>query len=216
MINIDNLCFSYNGSSPYGLNGINLHIEKGSYVSIIGENGSYKSTMLKLILGLIKPCKGNVSINTSKIGYVPQRANFNTDFPITVYEILKCHAANLKIKDKSVINQCLSQMCILNLKNSLIGNLSGGQQQKVFISRALVGHPDLIILDEPSTGIDLKSQDEIYTFLKELNRNHGITIVSVEHNFKAVTENSTHIVKMTNGEMNFYTIEDFLSSITEK
>ncbi|MBU5485406.1 metal ABC transporter ATP-binding protein [Clostridium sp. MSJ-11] len=210
MINIDNLCFSYNGSTPYGLNNINLHINKGSYVSIIGENGSYKSTMLKLILGLIKPCQGSVSINTNKIGYVPQRANFNTDFPITVYEILKCHAANLKIKDKNVINQCLEQMCILDLKNSLIGNLSGGQQQKVFISRSLVGHPDLLILDEPSTGIDLKSQDEIYTFLRELNKNHGITIVSVEHNLKAVTENSTHIVKMTNGEMNFYTIEDFL------
>ena len=209
MINMNNISFSYTGSKPYVLNGINFKIEKGSYTSIVGENGSYKSTLLKLVLGLLKPNEGSIKINSNKIGYVPQRANFNTDFPITVYEVMKCHAANLKIKDKKIISQCLEQLGIWSLKNSLIGNLSGGQQQKVFISRALIGNPDLLILDEPSTGIDIKSQNEIYSFLKEINRNHGVTIVSVEHNLKAILDNSTQIVKMSSGELTLYSVGEY-------
>ncbi|GAA0718042.1 metal ABC transporter ATP-binding protein [Clostridium malenominatum] len=211
MIHIDNISFSYNGIKPYMLNNLNFKITEGSYTSIVGENGSYKSTLLKLILGLLKPNEGSIKVTSNNIGYVPQRGNYNSEFPITVYEIMKCHAANLKIKDKKIVYQCLEQLGITQLKNSLIGNLSGGQQQKVFIARALIGQPDLLILDEPSTGVDLKSQNEIYGFLKHINRVHSVTIISVEHNLKPVIENSTEILEMCKGDVTLHNVQDYLS-----
>lgn len=211
MIQIENLNFSYSGSKPYILNDVNLNIDKGSYVSIIGENGSAKSTLMKLILNILKPCSGSIKINTNFIGYVPQRVeNFNSQFPITVSEVLNCHKKNLKSKDTEVLMNCIASTGIREFKNKLIGNLSGGQLQKVFIARAIMGNPDLLILDEPSTGIDFKSQEEIYDIIKHLNTKHGITILSVEHNMSAAFKNSSHIFSIEKGKGTLYSIDDFL------
>lgn len=210
MIKIQNLNFSYTGDTPYIIKNINLNINKGTYTSIIGENGSCKSTLVKLMLNLLKPCKGSINIDTKKIGYVPQRIdNFNSQFPITVNEILKCHMNILKIKNKNIIDKSLDSVGMLSFKNNLIGNLSGGQQQKVFIARALIGEPELLILDEPSTGVDIKSQNEIYSFIKSLNINKKITVISVEHNMEAALKNSSHIIKMEEGTALLYTAIDY-------
>ncbi|AJA49631.1 putative metal transport system ATP-binding protein TP [Clostridium pasteurianum DSM 525 = ATCC 6013] len=217
MIEIKNLYFSYNKSLPYILNNINLTIEKGVYISILGENGSGKSTFIKLLLNLIKPTRGTIHICAKNIGYVPQTLNnFNNSFPITVAEILNCHKSALKIKDSKCIDKVLSIVNMNNFKNNLIGELSGGQKQKIFIARALMGKPDLLILDEPSTGIDVKSQKDIYSFLRELNKKNNITIISVEHNLQAAIENSTHIFninKFTNTCL--LTIDDYLKTAEE-
>jgi zinc transport system ATP-binding protein len=216
MISINNLNFSYEGTSPYILEDINVHIPKGSYVSIIGENGSAKSTLVKLLLGLLKPINGNIEISTDFIGYVPQRMeNFNSQFPITVTEVLNCHKKNLNNKDVNALNSCIASTGINDLKNKLIGNLSGGQLQKVLIARAIMGSPDLIFLDEPSTGIDVKSQEEIYYIIKHLNQKHRKTIISVEHNMAAALSNSTHILKLENRKGSFFTIEEFLKKSGE-
>lgn len=216
MINIQNLNFSYGNIPPYILENINLKISKGSYVSIIGENGSAKSTLIKLILGLLKPASGKIDISTNFIGYVPQRMeNFNSQFPITVTEVLNCHKKTLKNKDVTALSTCIASTGINSLKNSLIGNLSGGQLQKVLIARAIMGNPDLIILDEPSTGIDVKSQEEIYYIIKHLNDKHKKTIISVEHNMQAALKNSTHIFKLEQRNGTLYTIEDFLQKSGE-
>lgn len=216
MIEIKNLSFSYTKALPYILNNININIKKGCYISILGENGSGKSTIIKLILNLIKPTIGTIDINAKRIGYVSQMLeNFNSAFPITVEEVLRCHKSALKIKDSSCIDKCLSTVKMENFKNNLIGELSGGQKQKVFISRALMGEPELIILDEPSTGIDTKSQGEIYAFLKKLNREKNITILSVEHNLQAAIENSTHIFKIDKGNGCLLTINDYLRTTME-
>ncbi|AGK99103.1 metal ABC transporter ATP-binding protein [Clostridium pasteurianum] len=216
MIEIKNLCFSYTKSLPYILNNINLNIKKGCYISILGENGSGKSTLMKLILNLLKPTIGTIDISTKKIGYVPQLLeNFNSSFPITVGEILKCHRSALKIKNSKCIDETLSIVKMNSFKNNLIGELSGGQKQKVFIAKALMGEPELMILDEPSTGIDIKSQSEIYSFVKNLNKEKGITILSVEHNLQAAIENSTHIFKMDKGNGCLLTINDYLRTTTE-
>lgn len=210
MITIDNLHFSYTGKHPYILENVNLNIEAGSYVSVVGENGSSKSTLIKLILTLLKPCSGTINLYTNKIGYVPQRGeNFNSEFPITVEEILKFHQKTLKIQEKNLIQNSLALVGMENFKKHLIGNLSGGQQQKVFIARAIMGNPAIIILDEPSTGIDTKSQKEIYAFLKNLNIENGSTILSVEHNIDAVLKYSTHVIRMDNGNAYFYNISDY-------
>lgn len=217
MVIIKNLTFSYTGTSPYILNNINLHIKDGSYVSILGENGSAKTTLLKLILNLLKPINGTIDINTDKIGYVPQRVeNFNAQFPITVFEMLKCHMKVLKLRNPKAITNCLDAVGMEDFEYNLIGDMSGGQQQKVFIARSLIGNPKLLILDEPSTGIDIKSQREIYSIIKHLNLHLGITVIAVEHNLKAALDNSTHICTMECGTANLYTIDQYVNLIDKK
>lgn len=169
MINIKDLCFSYSNKPPYLLKNINLNIQSGIYLSIVGENGSCKTTLIKLILGLLKPTSGSIEINSDSIGYVPQRLDsFNSQFPITVKEVLLCHKKTLKNKNIN-ISSILENVSMSDYENRLLGMLSGGQQQRVLIARALMGNPDIIILDEPSTGVDEKNQIEIYGILKKLN-----------------------------------------------
>lgn len=200
MIKIENLFFSYTGALPYVLNGIHLEITHGEYVSVVGENGSGKSTLMRLLLKFIKPTSGNITIQAKRIGYVPQKNDFsNSSFPITVYEVLNSYRKLLKIKNKDTILELLEQVGMSEFKDSLMGTLSGGQSQKILIARALMGNPDLLILDEPSTGVDIGSQKEIYGFLKSINKKKGITIVSVEHNLDAAISNSTLIYHLVNG-----------------
>lgn len=215
MININNLSFSYVKGNEL-LKDINLNIPSGVYLSILGENGSCKSTLIKLILNLLKPDSGNIEIASKKISYVPQRLdNFNSEFPLTVKELLTSHSRALGIKSPKIIDSALNQVNMNKFKNSLIGNLSGGQQQRVFIARALIGDPDLIILDEPATGVDEKSQKEIYPLLKQLNTDLGKTIISVEHNTKIAIKYSTHILKIENGKMNLYTTNNFINHLKD-
>lgn len=210
MINIKNLNFSYSGKPPYLLENINLDIKNGEYVSILGSNGSGKSTLIKIILGIIKPVNGIISVNSRKIGYVSQRLEgINSQFPITVYEILYAHLKALKLTDVSIIEDCLKTVGIINLKNRLIGSLSGGQQQKVYIARALMGTPDIIVLDEPSTSIDEKSQIEIYKLIKSLNRTTGVTILSIEHNINVAIDNSTHIFQIEDSKGSYLKVDHF-------
>lgn len=201
MIQADNLFFSYKGSSPYVLNGINLQINKGEYVSVLGANGSGKSTLMRLILKFLKPTGGSIITHTKRIGYVPQRNDFsNSGFPITVYEALNSYSKLLKVKNKNIVDEALEQVGMSDFENALMGNLSGGQSQKILIARSLIGDPDLLILDEPSTGVDINSQSEIYGFLKKINKERGITVVSVEHNLDAAISNSTLIYHLMDGQ----------------
>lgn len=210
MITIKNMSFSYVKGNDL-LSNINLNIPDGVYLSVLGENGSCKSTLIKLILGLLKPDFGSIEIITKKISYVPQRLdNFNAEFPITVKEVLSSHLKAIKLKDSNAVSNVLEKVNMSNFTNNLIGNLSGGQQQRIFIARALLGDPDLIILDEPSTGIDEKSQMEIYPLLQDLNKNHGKTIISVEHNTRIALKYSTHILKLQNGGIKLYTKDEFI------
>ena len=200
MLKINNLRFSYTGAPPFILDGLDLEISDGEYVSVLGDNGSGKSTLIKLILGLLRPVGGTITNTASNIGYVPQKSDgFNSQFPITVREMLSCVRRILKIKDKDAVHNSLCRVHMASFENSLIGTLSGGQLQKVFIARALIGSPKLLILDEPSTGIDVNSQHEIYALLKRLNRENGMTIISVEHNLEAAISNSTAIYHISGG-----------------
>ncbi|MDU5105293.1 metal ABC transporter ATP-binding protein [Clostridium sp.] len=209
MIDIKNLCFSYTNKPPYILNNISLTLPKGVYLSIVGENGSCKTTLIKLILGLLKPTSGNIEIDSDSIGYVPQRLDsFNSQFPITVKEVLSCHKKTLK-NNSIDIDSILKDVNMLDFKNRLLGMLSGGQQQRVLIARALMGNPDIIILDEPSTGVDESNQKEIYSILKKLNKEDKKTIISIEHNLDIAINNSTHILKIENASINLFTVDEF-------
>lgn len=201
MITAENLSFSYTGSPPFVLDDINLEIHAGEYVSVVGENGCGKSTLMRLILKFIKPTKGIIMSKAQRIGYVPQRNDFsNSNFPITVYEMLNSYRKLLKVKDHDIITENLKLVGMASFKDALMGTLSGGQSQKILMARALIGDPDLLILDEPSTGVDINSQKEIYEFLKRINQEMGITIVSVEHNLDAAICNSTLIYHLLGGQ----------------
>lgn len=214
MININNLKFGYEKKSPLLIDNLNLHIPKGVYLSIVGENGSCKTTLIKLILKLLSPNSGSINVNTNKVSYVPQRLEgFNSQFPISVNEILKSHARALKIDVNTSIKQVLDIVNMSQYRNRLIGNLSGGQQQRIFIARALMGNPDLIILDEPSTGVDFKTQQDIYSILKKLNTNDKTTIISIEHNINVALKYSTHILTINNGNMELQSCMEFQKNI---
>ena len=213
MIAIENLTFSYTSSPPYLIEDMSMVIPKGQFVSIIGENGSAKSTLIKLIVGLLTPIKGKITLKEKSMAYVPQRMeSFNKEFPITVEEVYKIHLHALGIKDLSLIDQCLDEVSMKEYKKSLIGSLSGGQTQRVFIGRALLGNPKLLILDEPSTGMDIRSQKEVREILRSL-RQRGVSILRVEHNISAAIHNSDYIIRMGDHQGVIYDIKTFKTNI---
>lgn len=200
MIRAEGLFFSYTGTAPYVLNGIDLEIKDGEYISLVGDNGSGKSTLVRLMLRFLKPTSGTIECSAKRIGYVPQKNDYaNSDFPITVFESLNSYRHILRVTDKSAVSRCLERVGMTEYASARMGTLSGGQAQRVMIARALIGQPDLLILDEPSSGVDTDSQKEIYGFLKQTNQQDGITIVSVEHNIDAAVRNSTLIYHLSGG-----------------
>jgi len=200
VIDASNLYFSYTGTPPYVLENLHMHIQNGEYVSVVGDNGSGKSTLIRLILKFLKPTSGEIVCRAHYMGYVPQKKDIHgAGFPITVQEALVSYGRLLKLKGKQAALESLAQVGMDLYASELIGNLSGGQYQKVLIARALMGEPDLLILDEPSTGIDIDSQRDIYAFLKALNTERKITVVSVEHNLEAAIRNSTSIYHLSGG-----------------
>ena len=209
IISVSDLSFSYGENLV--LKDIFLDIHRGDYVGIIGPNGGGKTTLIKLILGLIKPEKGNISIldkplnkftEWSKIGFVAQRAtNFDPRFPVTVSDVVSMGLIShrglfksLNAQDKLAIDKALQSVQMAEFKNRLIGNLSGGQQQRVFIARALISSPEIIFLDEPTSGVDTHSQTEFYKILKSLNQDMGITLVLVSHDIDVVTSEVTELL----------------------
>ena len=204
MLSIKNLSYTYK-NSPKALENINLTIKDDDFLAIIGPNGGGKSTLLKLILGLLKPQSGEISksIKNDYIGYVPQNTNLNTDFPITALEIvLMGHIGNKKKlfgyskEDISCALNSLDKVSMKEFANRKIGDLSGGQRQRVFIARALCANPKVMLLDEPTASIDVKGQKEIYELLRELNK--SICIVVVSHDISVLlnyAKNVAHVNK---------------------
>lgn len=200
IIQARNLAFSYTGAPPYTLRDLNMTVDAGSYLSVVGENGSGKTTLMRLILRFLKPTGGMLETRAARVGYVPQKNDdVNGQFPITVFEMLDSYRRLLKIRDRHAVFETLDKVGMRGSERALMGTLSGGQGQKIRIARSLLGHPDLLILDEPSTGVDRGSQKEIYGLLTGLNCKTGMTIVSVEHNLEAAVANSTAIFHLAGG-----------------
>jgi zinc transport system ATP-binding protein len=203
LINISNLYYKYHKTDV--LENINLSIKDDDFLAIIGPNGGGKSTLLKLILGLLIPVTGKIDkkLKNSLIGYVPQNTNLNIDFPITALEIvLMGHIVSKKRifgyskEDIACAMDSLKKVSMEKFANSKIGDLSGGQRQRVFIARALCSNPKIMLLDEPTASIDVKGQREIYELLKELNK--FICIVVVSHDISVLlnyAKNVAHINK---------------------
>ncbi len=182
------------------LEDVNLVIKEHDFLGLIGPNGGGKTTLLKVILGLIKPSRGQIKVfGTSpeaarkRIGYLPQRNLFDLQFPATALDVVLMGRYGRKglfrrytAEDRDAAHQALDQMNMLKYANREIGTLSGGQQQRIFVARALVSEPDLLLLDEPATGIDASQQKEFYELLRDLNQEK--TIVMVSHDMSAVSK----------------------------
>lgn len=208
VVSIKNLTFQYENQTV--LRDVNLEIEKSSFFGLIGPNGSGKSTLLKIILGLLPIQKGEVylfgkPLNKfrvwNKIGYVSQKANaFNTGFPATVFEVVSMGLYGkkglfkwLSNSDRKKVRDAIKLVGLEELENRNIGKMSGGQQQRTFIARAIVGDPRLLILDEPTVGIDADSTKQFYQLIEKLNKELGITIILVSHDIGVVTKQVTKL-----------------------
>jgi len=191
---------SVNYGSIQALQNIDLRIPYGDFMGIIGPNGSGKSSLLKSILGLVKPQTGSISVfgvnpavARAEIGYVPQTTNIDRDFPITVGEAVLMGRLVRKAgpfhrydgQDRQVVDHYLERLEISDLIDRQIGQLSGGQLKRVLIARALVVEPRMLLLDEPTAGVDAHSSSQIYELLRNLNQD--ITIIIVTHDTLAVS-----------------------------
>lgn len=199
LVSLDHVHFSYGGEPV--LNDINFEVQAGDYVGVIGPNGGGKSTLIKLMLGLLQPTSGSVTLwgqparsfgQRYKLGYVPQRIN-NTDFrlPITVEEVVAFGLVNDKPgrkhpDPKSAVQHALQKAGIADLAKRSLHELSGGQQQRAFIAKALVAKPEILVLDEPTVGVDVAAQDDFYQLVASLNKKQGLTIIMVSHDIDVV------------------------------
>lgn len=175
---------------------LSLDIHTGQMIGITGENGAAKSTLLKLMLGLIKPWSGTINFNRVledgtrlNVAYVPQQiASFNAGFPSKVSELVSsgCYSrlglfSRFKSEHRQKVEQVLQETELWAYRNRKIGELSGGQKQRVCIARALVQEPDVLVLDEPTTGMDVASRIKLYGMLREDISRHGRTVIMVTH-----------------------------------
>ncbi len=202
-IDVQHVSFLYNAVPV--LKDIDFKIKKGDYDAIVGPNGAGKTTLLKIITGLLKPSSGrvliygdeiNVSRNRYYIGYIPQSSmSTPLHFPITVEEMVmvgripKLGIAKWMSKDdKEAIEWAMQAMGITGYKKRNINSLSGGERQRVIIASALAGKPDILILDEPTAGVDMVSQEDFYKMLNTINKDYGITILMVSHDIATIAK----------------------------
>ena len=224
LLDVKGVYFGYN--KKYVLEDVNLTVFRGDFLGIVGPNGSAKSTLIKIILGILKPQRGTVVLLNSpierfnqwdRIGYISQRVrNFNPAFPATVEEIV---GANLysqmgvfkffNKEHKTKIKEALDVVNMSDYQDHLIGNLSGGEQQKVFIARTLISNPEIIFMDEPLVGVDVQSQEQFYGLMEKLNNELGITLVMVSHDIGVITDKANRVACVGNRKVCVHPSTDF-------
>lgn len=208
-IEVQDVCLSFGRHTI--LDAVSFAIPQGCYVGIVGPNGGGKTTLIKILLGLLKPDRGVLSIfnetplnarRRGRIGYVPQRISQESFlFPVSVEEMVWSGRTPVigigkraSRQDREAVETAMSLAHVEHMKNRLVGSLSGGERQKVFIARSLAAKPSLLILDEPTTGVDLAAKEEFYGMLKNLNTELGITILFVSHDIEVMTNEVSYVL----------------------
>lgn len=224
IIEVINLTVNYDEIEA--IKSVSFSVKKGDFVGLVGPNGGGKTTLAKAILGLIPKRKGKIFLfgkeqknfnQFSKIGYLPQKqSNINQLFPATVEEIVFLGLLSQKKRpkifskqDKEKIDETLSFLKIFNLKNKILFDLSGGQQQKVFLARALVSDPQLLILDEPSTALDPASREDFFKLVKKLNQEKKTTVILITHDTGYIGSYANKLLYIDRRLVFFGRISDF-------
>jgi zinc transport system ATP-binding protein len=195
VLEFDQVTFGY-GRIPV-LREVSLRIEPGEFVAIIGANGAGKTTLMRLGLGLLRPTHGNVRLfgrrlssfrDWGRVGYVPQRASAQAAVPLSVEEVVRTGLAGQlgllrrpRREDRDRIEEVLDRLGLAALRKESVSQLSGGQQQRTLIARALVTEPDLLVLDEPTTGVDADARHVLRESLEHLVRSEGVAVVYISH-----------------------------------
>lgn len=219
LIQCCDLSLGYEGKCV--LSHLELSVQEGDYLAIVGENGAGKSTLLKGILGLIRPTGGHIHFHLppKEIGYLPQQTPIQRDFPASVMEVVlsgllaaKGFAPFYTRADRETALAKLRLLGAEDLANRCYRELSGGQQQRVLLARALCAAGELLILDEPVTGLDPAAAQELYRTLEYLNKQEGIAIVAVTHDIRSALRYADHILHAGHGTYFFGTAADYLTS----
>jgi zinc transport system ATP-binding protein len=227
VLDIEGLGYRYKSTAV--LDDITFRVRAGDYLGIVGPNGSGKSTLIKAVLGLVEPDRGSAALFGSplprfnewwRVGYLPQRLKFfNPNFPATVEEIVRLGLlASKKLPrvtkkgDDEAVDTTLQLMGITAIRRRLIGDLSGGQQQRVLLARAVVGEPELLILDEPTTALDPDTRENFYMLLEHLNRELGTTVILVTHDTWSIGKYATRFLYLDKRIIFDGTFDDFCRS----
>lgn len=200
--------------------GANFAVEKGDYLVMVGENGSGKSTLVRAMLGLVRPQSGKIiygdGLTQNKIGYLPQQTAAQRDFPASVEEVVRSGCANQLGRhffySRELRQKALEKLRLLDieqLRERSYRKLSGGQQQRTLLARALCATEQLLLLDEPVTGLDPAATQEFYALIRKLNRAHGVSVVMVSHDIKSAMADATKVVVIDRGVRFFGTMERY-------
>jgi ABC-type Mn2+/Zn2+ transport system ATPase subunit len=210
IIRFDHASFGFPGVTA--LEDITLSIEAGEFVGVIGPNGSGKTTLCRAVLGLLAPIKGQLHIfdcacqelrchHRAKIGYLPQKGVVDRDFPVTVFEtVMMGRYGALGLfhrpgpEDRRIALESLALVAMERYKDTALGHLSGGQQQRVFIARALAQHPKVLLLDEPTTGLDLPMQHNVIELIQHLHETLGLTVLLITHDINMIRSRVDRLV----------------------
>ena len=218
------LAIGYEGKTV--VQNINLSVKKGDYLCVIGENGAGKSTFMKTLLGLLSPVSGKIEfhdgLKKNEIGYLPQQTEVQKDFPASVREIVLSGCQNrcglrpfYNREEKEYAYQMMEKMQIIHLEKRCYRELSGGQQQRVLLARALCATRKILLLDEPTAGLDPKVTKEMYQLIYELNQRDKLTIVMISHDLRASLTYSSHILH-TGKHVFFGTKEEYIRHARHK
>ncbi|MBE6758982.1 MAG: metal ABC transporter ATP-binding protein [Ruminococcaceae bacterium] len=215
------LSLGYDGKSV--VDGLDFSVNSGDYLCIVGENGSGKSTLMKTILHLRQPISGTIEfgdgLKSSEIGYLPQQTVVQKDFPASVREIVLSGCLNrcglrpfYTKREKLMAAENMSRLGISELAGACYRELSGGQQQRVLLARALCATGKLLLLDEPTAGLDPVVTTELYELIARLNRESGITIIMITHDIAAAEKYASHVLHICHEPLFFGTAADYFRS----
>jgi zinc transport system ATP-binding protein len=200
-VELRGVSFAYAAGLPV-LNDVDLRVAPGELVAVAGPNGGGKTTLVRLVLGLLKPTRGEVFLfgepagrfsRRSALAYLPQRAQLGTDAPVTVEEVVASGRLGpgslfgpLRRGDREIVEESIERVGLTPVARHPLSTLSGGQQQRAFIAKALAGKPSLLVMDEPTTGVDAESQEALAELLDRLHRELKVTVLYVSHEFGAI------------------------------
>jgi zinc transport system ATP-binding protein len=214
VVDLEHVDFAYPGGPPV-LRDVTLEVEQGEFVAVAGPNGGGKTTLLRIVLGLERPQRGTARLfgepasglgARSRIGYLAQRAQLGIDSPVTVREVVGAGrvprgrlVGPLRAEDRAQVELAVERVGLADRASAALSTLSGGQQQRAFIAKALAGEPELLVLDEPTAGVDVDAQESLASLLEELHRDLGVTILFVSHEFGAVERFVDRLVLVRGG-----------------